>query len=328
MANLNIERVSKSYDGRFVVRDMSFDVRAGEIFGFVGSNGAGKTTTMRMIMKLLTPDSGTVYWDGKTVTGSVVANFGYMPEERGLYPKMTVAQHLIYLARLHGHSRSSATTGMREWTEQLGISQYHAREIDTLSLGNQQRVQLAAALVHEPQLLILDEPFSGLDPIGVDAMSEVLRQQAAKGVPVLFSSHQLDLVERLCDRVGVIRAGEMAAMGAVNELRGTAPRALRIDVDAPAGWQQQLATVTGVLSVERADEEGSAIVEVADEVRANDVLQSAMKAGEVREFRWQQPTLTQMFRTLVSGADDEPGVSGEPAVSADEETRAATGRSA
>ncbi|MEK8227824.1 ATP-binding cassette domain-containing protein [Oerskovia sp. M15] len=200
---------------------MSFAVEAGEIFGFVGSNGAGKTTTMRIALGVLAPDSGEVRWDGRPLDLAMRRRIGYMPEERGLYPKMKVADQLVYLARLHGLDARAAKTAMEHWTEVLGIDGRRADEVQKLSLGNQQRVQLAAALVHDPEILVLDEPFSGLDPVAVDVMSGVLRDRAAAGVPVVFSSHQLDLVERLCDRVGIVKAGEMVEIGGIEELRAT-----------------------------------------------------------------------------------------------------------
>src|SRR4051794_19955610 len=167
--------------------------------GFVGPNGAGKTTAMRIVLGVLEPDSGEVRWRGRPVTAAARARVGYMPEERGLYPKMRVADQLVDFARLHGLGLPGARAAAATWLERLGLEQVARRRTETLSLGNQQRAQLAAALVHDPELLVLDEPFSGLDPVGVDVLSEVLRERARAGVPVVFSSHQLELVERLCD---------------------------------------------------------------------------------------------------------------------------------
>jgi ABC-2 type transport system ATP-binding protein len=195
MKLLDIDSISKRYGDHLALDSMSFTVSPGEMFGFVGSNGAGKTTTMRIVVGVLSPDSGAVRWGETPVIRQDTTRFGYMPEERGLYPKMTVAKHLIYLGRLHGMSASAAQSSMVRWTDRLHISDHRTKTIDSLSLGNQQHVQLAAALIHDPDVLILDEPFSGLDPVAVDAMSGVLREKAAQGVPVLFSSHQLDLVE-------------------------------------------------------------------------------------------------------------------------------------
>lgn len=220
---LAIDAVSKRYGDVVALDEMTFDVRAGELFGFVGSNGAGKSTTMRIVLGVLAADAGEVRWDGVPVTLDTWRRIGYMPEERGLYPKMKVGEQLVYLARLRGMSAPAARRAAQEWIERLGVAARRNDDVQNLSLGNQQRVQLAAALVHDPEILVLDEPFSGLDPVAVDVMSEVLREMSASGVPVLFSSHQLDLVERLCDRVGIVRAGRMVAQGSEDHRRPCGP---------------------------------------------------------------------------------------------------------
>ncbi|MGN6779916.1 MAG: ABC transporter ATP-binding protein [Marmoricola sp.] len=220
---LEIDRLSKRYGDTVALDAMSFTVRAGEVFGFVGSNGAGKTTTMRIVLGVLAADEGEVRWNGAPLDEVTRARIGYMPEERGLYPRMRVGEQLDYLGRLHGLDDAGATRATERWTELLGIAERRDDEVQQLSLGNQQRVQLAAALVHDPMILVLDEPFSGLDPVAVDVMSDVLRDKAAEGIPVIFSSHQLDLVEQISDRVGIVRAGRMVAAGTVEELGGTPP---------------------------------------------------------------------------------------------------------
>ena len=216
---LEVDGLTKRYGTTLALSNLSFSVRPGEMYGFVGANGAGKTTAMRIMLGVLAADSGVVRWQGKPVTFETRRRFGYMPEERGLYPKMRVTEHLVYLARLHGLDQASATSSADALTERLGVAERRNDAIEKLSLGNQQRVQLAAALVHDPEVLVLDEPFSGLDPVGVDALAGVLLERARRGVPVVFSSHQLDLVERLCDSVGIINAGRMVAAGTVEDLR-------------------------------------------------------------------------------------------------------------
>ncbi|MFE7271144.1 ABC transporter ATP-binding protein [Streptomyces sp. NPDC057623] len=299
---LVIDSLSKRYGERVALDSLSFTVPAGEIFGFVGSNGAGKTTTMRILVGVLSADGGQVRWGDAPVAGQDVARFGYMPEERGLYPKMTVAKHLVYLGRLHGLSATAAQSAMERWTDRLRISDYRGQTVDSLSLGNQQRVQLAAALIHDPDVLILDEPFSGLDPLAVDDMSAVLKDKATQGTPVLFSSHQLDLVERLCDRVGIVRSGKLAACGSLEDLRGKGEAArLYLQVDgAPADWP---ARTPAVASFE--EEDGGARVELAPGCDENDVLRVAMQHGRVRQMVWRRPTLTQMFRDLIEPMEDE-----------------------
>ena len=312
MAELTIDSLTKAYGSVQALRDMSFSVRAGEIFGFVGSNGAGKSTTMRIVLGVLAADSGEVRWDGRPVDLHVRRRIGYMPEERGLYPRMRVGEHLVYLARLHGMSKPDAVRAMEHWTDVLGIAERRGDEVLKLSLGNQQRVQLAAALVHSPDILVLDEPFSGLDPVAVDVMSQVLRDQAAAGVPVMFSSHQLELVERLCDRVGIVRSGSMVAVGGIDELRATPERRWLVDGAAPDGW---LARVPGarLVSTEPAAASGThrSVVEVADPgLRDVDqqLLTAALAAGPVHEFAVVRPSLVELYRDVVS-ADDAPDTS-------------------
>jgi ABC-2 type transport system ATP-binding protein len=224
---LELSGLHKRFGARVALDGVSFSVRPGEVFGFVGANGAGKTTTMRIVLGVLAADQGSVRWDGREVDAGLRRQFGYMPEERGLYPKMRVRDQLVYLARLHGLTRPAAGTAADQLLERLGISDRAHDRVEELSLGNQQRVQLAAALVHDPMLLVLDEPFSGLDPVGVDVLAEVLKERVAAGTPLVFSSHQLELVERLCDSVGVIAGGRMVATGTVVELSGTAGLAER-----------------------------------------------------------------------------------------------------
>jgi ABC-2 type transport system ATP-binding protein len=297
---LEIDGVSKRYGDIVALADMTFEVRAGEIFGFVGSNGAGKTTTMRIALGVLTADAGQVRWEDAAITLDTRRHIGYMPEERGLYPRMKVGEHLVYLARLHGMSRDAATAAMLEWTERLGVAARRGDEVQKLSLGNQQRVQLAAALVHNPSILVLDEPFSGLDPVAVDVMSQVLRDSAARGVPVLFSSHQLDLVERICDRVGIVRSGSMVACGHVDELRsGGDDRLVVAAPQAREGWADGLAGVT-VLSYGP----GRTSLELAAGADDQAVLRAALETGPVHEFARARPSLTELFRDIVATPAD------------------------
>src|SRR5690606_6757122 len=240
-----------------------------------------------------------VRWDGRPLDLELRRRVGYMPEERGLYPKLKVGEQLVYLAKLHGLGAADAQRAMESWTERLGVASRRGDDVEKLSLGNQQRVQLAAALIHSPDILVLDEPFSGLDPVAVDVMSSVLRERADAGVPVIFSSHQLDLVERLCDRVGIVRAGEMVALGTIDELRTTDTVHWRVAVEGAApGWARAVpgARVLG---------DDGVYVEVELGVGADEqpLLQAATAAGRVREFVRVRPTLTELFRGVVT-ADD------------------------
>jgi ABC-2 type transport system ATP-binding protein len=308
---LEIDSVSKRYDDIVALDDMTFTVGSGELFGFVGSNGAGKTTTMRIALGVLAADSGHVRWNGAPVDLDVRRRIGYMPEERGLYPRMAVAEQLVYLAQLHGMSRRDAAAATDAWIERLGIAGRRDDEVQKLSLGNQQRVQLAAALVHDPEILILDEPFSGLDPVAVDVMSEVLRERCAAGVPVVFSSHQLELVQRLCDRVGIVRDGRMVAIGSVEELRQGGSVQLVVEApDAPGGWAD---TLPGVRASTR--EGARTILELADDGSADDqqILHAALATGPVHELARRRPSLAELFRHVVAQDDSERTVPAQAA---------------
>jgi ABC-2 type transport system ATP-binding protein len=296
---LQIEGLCKRFGDTVALQDMTFTVQPGELFGFVGSNGAGKTTTMRIALGVLSADSGHVQLGGKPIDLAMRRRIGYMPEERGLYPKMKVGPQLSYLAQLHGLSTGDAADAVTRWTTRLGIDARVNDTVHALSLGNQQRVQLAAALVHDPDVLVLDEPFSGLDPVAVDVMSEVLAEKAAHGVPVIFSSHQLDLVERLCHRVGIVVRGHMKEIGTVDELRAGGGTQLLVHApQAPPGWADGLPGVhtarygegRTVLTVERGNEN--------DVGQA--VLAAALRTGPVHEFSRSQPSLTELFREVVA----------------------------
>jgi ABC-2 type transport system ATP-binding protein len=293
---LEIDRISKRYGDLVALQDLSFSVRGGEVFGFVGSNGAGKTTTMRIVMGVLTADSGEVRWAGQPLSFETHRTFGYMPEERGLYLRMRVREQLVYLAELHGRTTAEAAKGTDAWLAHLGLTARANDDVQALSHGNQQRVQLAAALVFGPDLLLLDEPFAGLDPVAVDVLSVVLRERAEAGLPVIFSSHQLDLVERLSDRIGIIAHGQMVAIGTVEELRRTKTERLWVDVPGAApGWTESLPGVT-VLQTE-----GSRwLLERAPGCDDQVVLRAALATGPVHEFAPYVPSLTELFRHLVT----------------------------
>jgi ABC-2 type transport system ATP-binding protein len=294
---LEFDGLHKSFGDNHVLDGVGFTVAPGSMFGFCGSNGAGKTTTMRIAMGLVRPDAGDVRWRGRSLDQASRRRVGYMPEERGLYPKMKVGEQVTYFARLHGLDAGAAGRASDEWVERLGLGARRGDAVEKLSLGNQQRVQLAAALVSRPEVLILDEPFSGLDPIGVDSLAEALLAQAREGVPVVFSSHQLDLVERLCDSVGILARGRMVAAGTVEELRRReAGRLLRVVVPDSAGrWADGLPGVRVVS--ERA---GDTLLELADGADDQSVLAAAVCTGRVTHFAWQQPTLVELFREAVA----------------------------
>jgi ABC-2 type transport system ATP-binding protein len=293
---LDLIGLTRRYGDLVALDDLSFSVAGGQMFGFVGPNGAGKTTAMRIILGVLEPDAGEVLWRGRPIDDEVRRRVGYMPEERGLYPKMRVRGQLEYLAQLHGLSPRDARDSTAYWIARLGVAARAGDRVEALSLGNQQRVQLAAALVHGPELLVLDEPFSGLDPVGVDALAGILAEQAADGVPVIFSSHQLELVERLCEAVAIINRGRLVATGSVAELRASTSRLrYRIEVaGAPAGWADALpdAEVVG-------GSNGRVVVELTASGDEQAVLDAARAAGRVRHFSAIEPTLTDLFMRAI-----------------------------
>jgi ABC-2 type transport system ATP-binding protein len=295
---LEIDRVSKRYGDLVALDSLTFDVRAGELFGFVGRNGAGKTTTMRIALGVLAPDAGVVRWLGVPLTFEARRRIGYMPEERGLYPKMHVADQLAYLGELHGMTGAEAREAALGWLDRFGLADRRDAELQALSLGNQQRVQLAAALVFGPDVLVLDEPFAGLDPVAVDVMADVLRERADAGVPVIFSSHELELVEHLCDRVGIIDHGRMVACGTVDELRAGGLERRWLDVpSAPDQWEP------GVPGVRLVQADGARrLFELDPGVDDQALLHAALATGPVREFERVEPTLGEIFRTVLEEA--------------------------
>jgi ABC-2 type transport system ATP-binding protein len=327
-AVLQCQDLRLRYGSVVALDGLSLDVEPGRMTGFVGPNGAGKTSTMRIILGVLGPDAGSVTWNGSLLGADARSRFGYMPEERGLYPKMRVSDQLVYLARLHGLDGTQARRATADLLDRLGLVDRARDELESLSLGNQQRVQLAAALVHHPDLLVLDEPFSGLDPIGVDVLAGVLREEVDRGVPVLFSSHQLELVERLCDTVAIVKDGRIVAAGGVEELRRqNRRRMVRVEVEggADAGW---LAGVAGAELVPRAgDGERGLLVALADDADAQLVLDRARAVGPVTHFSFVLPTLSELFREVVADAPEGDGSTPADArppagVDAREETRA------
>ncbi|GAA1606645.1 ABC transporter ATP-binding protein [Actinoplanes couchii] len=292
---LNVEAVNRSFGERQVLKDVSFSVGTGRLTGFVGANGAGKTTTMRIVLGVLGADSGTVSWRGAPVTRAARQSFGYMPEERGLYPKMTVGEQIVYLGRLHGLSAADARQRTTALLERLELTERAGETVEKLSLGNQQRAQIAAALVHDPELLVLDEPFSGLDPIAVEKVLAVLRERARAGAAVLFSSHQLELVERLCDDLVIIADGTIRAAGPRATLREqyTLPR-YRIEVDGDAGW---LRDEPGVTLTEL--DGAHAVFDLTPGADDQTVLRSALARGPVRAFAPVRPTLAEIFHEVI-----------------------------
>jgi ABC-2 type transport system ATP-binding protein len=297
MCCLELSGLTRRYGPVVALDDLSFSVHPGQVTGFLGPNGAGKTTTMRAVFGLTTLDAGSVRWNGAAVRQADRRRFGYMPEERGLYPGMQVGEQLEYLGRLHGLSAAAAAAAAAGWLERLGIAGRARSKVESLSHGNQQRVQLAAALVHRPEMLILDEPLAGLDPAGIDAIGAVLAAQARAGLPVLFSSHQLDLVEDLCESVVIINRGRLVVTGKVDDLTTRGPQRLvvRVAGDRDGAWARGLRGAT-VSEIDR----GSVRLVLGDKADSDSVLKAAMAAGRVTEFAVARRRLSEVFREALA----------------------------
>ena len=293
---LELSGVSKQFGEVHALEDCSFAVEPGRMLGFLGPNGAGKTTAMRTVFGLVVPDAGDVRWKGRPIGLAERLRFGYMPEERGLYPRMRLGEQLEYFACLHGLGPSEARASVSDWLERLGLEERMDSKIEELSHGNQQRAQLAAALLHRPDLLVLDEPFAGLDPVAVQMLVEVLRVEADRGAAVLFSSHQLELVEGVCEEVAIIDHGRIVTTGNLSDLRRSSKqRCIELKLeDAPAEW---LPNVEGTELVDRRD--GDLKLLAGREVDPEQVLAEAERAGRVVAFSYGPPSLSELFLELV-----------------------------
>lgn len=290
---LSVRNISKRYGDIVALRDVSFDVQPGRILGFLGRNGAGKTTTMRSIFGLVQAESGEITYNGESIGLSQLVRFGYMPEERGLYPRMKVRDQLVYLATLSGVNSTDARASTDMWLDRLDLSDRADAKLEDLSHGNQQRIQLVAAIVHDPDLLVLDEPFSGLDPIGVDSLSEVIREFASKGAGILFSSHQLDLVEHICEDVAIIDEGEIVLIGDLNQIREEAAyRRVLIEVDGRL-WAPP------VSGAHEAGAGGNRHHIVDASVDVEQLLHLASGAGSITRFSYETPALSDIFQEAV-----------------------------
>jgi ABC-2 type transport system ATP-binding protein len=289
---LEVRDVAHSFGERRALDGVDLSVRSGTITGLLGPNGAGKTTLIRVLLGVLTPARGTLTYDGHAVTQEQLQRWGYMPQERALYPAMSALEQVTFFGRLHGLGKSDAAARARDLLEELGLGERAQDRTDKLSGGMQQRLQLASALVHEPAVVVLDEPFNGLDPVAVESLSETLLERAAQGCTVLFSSHQLDLVQNLCQEIVMIDRGRTVLEGNVADLRASSgERQLRLHVGAPD--QTWLAGLTGVRVVSHeADELRLALSPGTEPL---EVLDAARDAGKVSDFGLDLPTLSQLF---------------------------------
>ncbi len=298
---LRVEHVDKSFAEVHVITDLSMEVREGSLFGFLGPNGAGKTTTMRMILDILRPDSGRITWNDQDVRAVPRRDFGYLPEERGLYPKVEVEEQLLFLARLHGLSKSAARTHLDEWLERFQITEYRNKKVEELSKGNQQKIQFLATILHDPLILIMDEPFSGLDPINATILKEAFEEMHRRGKTIIFSTHQLEQVEELCQDVVIINKGQTIVQGSVREVKrqhGRNVARLKLDNDAEARWLEEL---PGVQVTKRRQDYIE--MQIRANLNPNLIVEEALRRGGViSRFELTEPSLTDIFIEHVSEA--------------------------
>ena len=292
---LELIGLTKRYDDIVALDGLSLEVPPGRVLGFLGPNGAGKTTAMRCVFGLVRPDGGEVRWQGRPVGRRECRRFGYMPEERGLYPQMRVRQQLDYLARLSGLEARAAGAAVDRWLRRLGLAARADEKVEALSHGNQQRVQLAAALVHDPELIVLDEPFAGLDPLGIDALAAVIGELAEGGAAVIFSSHQLDLVQDVCRDVVVIDHGRVVLAGPLDELRASSRRRyLELGFRDGLTWTPQIEGGRVLVT-----EPGRTRLEVDSAVDPERVVALARSEGDLTRFSFEPPALSDLFREVV-----------------------------
>ncbi|MEO5885100.1 MAG: ATP-binding cassette domain-containing protein [Candidatus Limnocylindrales bacterium] len=294
---LEIIDLAKRYGSVTALDGASFRAAPGRIVGFLGPNGAGKTTTMRCVFGLARPDRGEIRWNGAAVDRDTRLRFGYMPEQRGLYPRMRVGEQLSYFAQQHGLPGKAADAAATRWLDRMGLADRARSKLEELSHGNQQRVQLAVALAHDPELLVLDEPFSGLDPVGIATMTEVIHERASVGVGVVFSSHQLDLVEDVCQDVVIIARGRIVAAGGIDELKARSGRR-HLDVEV-AGSDGTWLDGAGDLTILERDGERLKLL-VGGDTDLGSLLARAQAAGEVRRFAYQPPRLSELFMAVTA----------------------------
>ncbi|PIC56521.1 sodium ABC transporter ATP-binding protein [Sporosarcina sp. P12(2017)] len=288
---LELERVTKRFGDFTAVDQLSLMVEEGTMYGFLGANGAGKTTTFRMILGLLTPTEGNISWNGRTISYETSPLIGYLPEERGLYPKMKVLDQLIFLGQLRGMKKSAAKSAALHWLDRFEVPQNTNKKVEELSKGNQQKIQVIAALLHDPQLLILDEPFSGLDPVNVEMLKKAIVDFRNSGATILFSSHRMDHVEELCEQLSIIHHGKQLVSGKLRDVkRSFGKQNVRIRADFPL---LELESIEGVTTAHHSLE--GAVFQVEDEQVAHTLLQATLQKGPIRQFEIEEPSLQDIF---------------------------------
>ncbi|WP_135557478.1 ABC transporter ATP-binding protein [Paenibacillus cymbidii] len=295
-AALQLDQVMKKYGSKLAVNGISFEVRPGEVFGLLGANGAGKTTTMRMTLGLIYPDGGRILWNGKGYSSELSRIMGYLPEERGLYPKVKVSEQIVYLAELRGMARRDADRELKRWLDKFGVPEYYNQKVEELSKGNQQKIQFIAAVIHNPDILILDEAFSGLDPVNADLLKTTVRELRDQGKSLLFSSHRMDHVEELCENIVILQKSNTLLGGNLKQIKKAYPRE-RIILETE-GAVEGLADVRGVARVERTGRGYEIFVTDADRA-GGAILELAMRQSIVNRYQIMEPTLHEIFVKLM-----------------------------
>lgn len=298
---LEVSNLRKSFGETVAVDGLSFTIEPGEIMGLIGQNGAGKTTTFRLILNLLVANAGQTLWNGESIGEGLLDNIGYLPEERGLDEKLTVEQQLLYLGQLNGMTKREVTESIDTWMERFQVKGDRKDKISSLSKGNQQKVQLIATLMHEPDLIILDEPFSGLDPVNAELLEDGIRHAAKRGASIIFSSHNMANVESLCQSVVMLKNGCQVLGGTIDEVKSLFDR-LKIYLEAPIATAE-LEAISGVQSVEQLDARHR-LIHIEQEAVGRDVFEAAHQSGTVYQFSQQAPTLEEIFKERAVESDE------------------------
>lgn len=301
MSVLDVSNVSKQYGDKTAVDSISLQVERGEIYGLLGANGAGKTTTMRMVLGLIYPDAGSIRYNGKPYANEITRMLGYLPEERGLYPKIKVSEQLVYLAQLKGMDKKRADTNLKRWLERFGVPEYYGKRVEELSKGNQQKIQFIAAVIHEPQLIILDEAFSGLDPVNVEILKGTVKELRDSGVSILFSTHRMEHVEELCRNITILHKSKTVMKGNIRDIKNRFPKE-RVLLST-TGEVDGLAAISGVTAVTR--HENGYELRVDRPEAAREIVTLALSQTDVHHFEVKEPTLNEIFIKTVGGDGHE-----------------------
>jgi ABC-2 type transport system ATP-binding protein len=297
---LIVQDVSKQYGDKTAVNRIQLQVKQGEIYGLLGANGAGKTTTMRMVLGLIYPDEGSIRWNGQEYREELRSLMGYLPEERGLYPKVKISEQIVYLAELRGMKRSDADRSLKMWLERFEVPDYYNRKVEELSKGNQQKIQFIAAVIHNPDILILDEAFSGLDPVNVELLKKTVKSLRDEGKTILFSSHRMDHVEELCENICILHRSNTILQGSLKDIKASFPKE-RIILETETSITG-LEELPGVASVNKGH--NGYELRIAYPEAAQGILQFAMERSSVQRFQIMEPTLNEIFIQKVGNSHE------------------------